>query len=258
MAGCLKFALVTGLCLIIGVLGLSMMSVKREVDESVPNAAEKEAAKPLQQTSVGQQAPAREQLEVKEAYELAVGIRHLNTKLVDGKERYFFRFSNHADVPFEGSITVELVGVNGKTIKSERFTTTVACPPGWVHAYYVDNEPLESAGYQVGSFKYLVKGSRGGVQHGTTTKPDPNSAAGRSQKAAENAQEMKAKVAAVKAAREQDPAFRENKAASKVKMAKSLLNEKDNSVPKKRLQEVVDDYPETEAAKEAEGLLEKL
>ncbi len=57
---------------------------------------------------------------------------------------------------------------------------------------------------------------------------------------------------------EQATAFRENKAASKVKMAKLLLNEKDNSVAKKRLQEVVDDYPETESAKEAKGLLEKL
>ena len=57
---------------------------------------------------------------------------------------------------------------------------------------------------------------------------------------------------------EQDPAFREKKAASKVKMAKLIINGKDNSVAKKRLQDVVDDYPETEAAKEAERLLKGL
>jgi hypothetical protein len=57
---------------------------------------------------------------------------------------------------------------------------------------------------------------------------------------------------------EQDPVFREKKATSKVEMAKLIFNEKDNSVARKRLQQVIDDYPETEAAKQALKLLERL
>ncbi len=52
--------------------------------------------------------------------------------------------------------------------------------------------------------------------------------------------------------------FREKKASSKVEMAKLLFNDKDNLVARKRLQQVIDDYPETEAATEARKLLDQL
>ena len=213
---------------------------------------------PEKKEAYRQQAVVREQQAAKETSELAMEIKHLNTKWVDGKERYFFGYSNHSDVPFEGSIEVELVGVNGKRTGSGEATTTVAVVPGGGHWFYIDNPPRESAGYQVDAFKYVVKGLHGGVQHGSTTKTNPLSAAGRAEKAAVKEQAVKEQVSAKMAAKAQDPAFREKKAASKVKMAKLTINGKDNSVAKKRLQDVVDDYPETEAAKEAERLLKGL
>lgn len=67
---------------------------------------------------------------------------------------------------------------------------------------------------------------------------------------------VKAKLAAMKA-QEKPPKSKEEAAAAKLKLAKSLL-EKNETAGKKRLQEILDQFPDSTAAEEAGKILGKL
>jgi hypothetical protein len=284
MAGCLKLVFVAGLCLVIGLFGLSMMNARREVDRTID--ARNERIPQAENT----ENTAKENVEAKSTQQLYLDELGIEVKFIPGlspaeicskftgmgfglREEVFDRGDQVwqgtlGDSPQsledknvtiygvapDGVISVTTYYVNTSGDDSRR-ATNAGCRPFFADVArisYEGSQPNEAKAWVTKNLGKNVTKEFGGVTFELIANPDS----------------VRSRVLLITVEgddgdhlnqqAEQDPAFREKKAASKVKMAKLLLNEKDNSVAKKRLQEIVDDYPETEGAKEAEGLLEKL
>lgn len=90
-------------------------------------------------------------------------------KSVGGKYRYFFDIRNQDDQAFSGSVKIELLGKDGRTVYNDTFTTNQPIQPGVGTSQFVEaNTGLVSVHgeYGVASFRYTATSNGSVVKTG--------------------------------------------------------------------------------------------
>lgn len=100
---------------------------------------------------------------------IEVAVTSQTVKAVGGKHRYFFDIRNQDDQPFSGSVEIELIGTDGRTIYEDTFTTSQPIQPGVGTSQYVEARtgPVSVHGQNgVVSFRYTATSNGSVVKTG--------------------------------------------------------------------------------------------